>query len=228
MQALSGRIAELDLDANIHAFESGEQLLETMKSGLCPDICFMDIYLKALSGIETARIVREASPGAALIFTTSSPDFYAEGFDLGAVHYLLKPIDGEKLDAAFGRALSSAQAETRHIKVVVNRQTMKIRLADIIHIEATGKLCLIYKKHITDPLKTYIKLHDLEAQLSSPKFLRCHQSYIVNLDEVSAPTEDGCFLMRNGIKVPIRQRSCKAIISEYNEYYFDKSRRGLL
>lgn len=226
-KAISSLTDIMDLQADIYSFGSGEALLSSLDDGIYPGICFLDIYLPGLSGVETAKILMQKSPNTALIFTTSSPDFYAEGFELGAVHYLLKPIQKEKLEAAFNRALKSLKTETRNVELTVNRQQVKIKLSDILYAETQGKLCNIYEKHKAEPLKTYMKLDELESLLGSSRFLRCHQSYIVNLDEVASPTEDDCFLMTNGRKAPIRKRSSRAIISQYNDYYFDKARREL-
>ncbi len=59
------------------------------------DILFLDIYMEGASGIDAANILRGKGYNGTLIFTTTSREHYAEGFDLAAAHYLIKPITWE-------------------------------------------------------------------------------------------------------------------------------------
>lgn len=63
------------------------------------------------------------------------------------------------------------------------------------------------------------KLSEVEARLGDRRFLRCHQSYLVNMDHVYKADKD--FLMENGAVVPIRVRSRKALTEAYYRYFVE-------
>lgn len=227
-QALAAVIDETDLDAHFSCFASGEALLAALADGYTPSICFLDIYMTGVSGVVAAREVKKQHPRCALVFVTSSPEHMADGYDIGAVHYLIKPVDKNGVAAALQRSLQAVGREARYVALMINRQSRRVLLSDILYAETQAKCCYLYVKSSDEPLRAYLKLDELEALLSSTRFLRCHHSFIVNLAAVAAPTEDNCFLLSNGAKVPIRQRGRKEILAAYNEYHFERLRRGSL
>lgn len=150
----------------------------------------------------------------------------ADGFDIGAVHYLLKPVRHESVEIALSRAITAVGFEARYVELTVNRKPVRVLLGDILYAETQANYCHIFTKSHSEPLRVYMRLDELESLLSHKRFLRCHHSFIVNLDAVTAATEDGRFLLQNGAKAPIRQRGRKEILSAYNDYYFAWLRRG--
>lgn len=222
---LSAIVDNMDLDAEISAFSSGEQLLAAMDAGWVPTVCFLDVYLPKITGIDVARAVKKKHPRTSIVVITVSPDYMADGFEVGAVHYLLKPVSEEKVVEALQRALQIVHQQFRSVELLVNRQRCKVFLSDIIYAESQAKFCSVHVRHSDEPLRVYLRLDELEQSLSHPRFLRCHHSFIVNLDAISAPAEDGAlFLMQNGAHIPIRQRSRKEILALYNDYYFKRIR----
>lgn len=92
--------------AEIDFFVSGEELLSADTEY---DIIFLDIAMKKLSGIETAKRLRESSEKrggkkSIIVFITAFKDYMNEAFDVNAFHYLIKPVDGEKFSEVFSRA----------------------------------------------------------------------------------------------------------------------------
>lgn len=69
--------------------------------------------------------------------------------------------------------------------------------------------------------RIYAKLDDVERELDGHGFLRCHQSYIVNMEQVRVVEKD--FILTSGARVPIRQREAKAIREAYFEYVLDQA-----
>lgn len=222
---LSHIIENMDLDADITTFSSGEALLAAVDEGWVPTVCFLDVYLNQITGIDVARALKKKHPRTAIVLITSSPDHMADGFEIGAVHYLLKPASDDDVEEALHRALLVVDQQFRSVELIVNRQRCRVFLSDIIYAESQAKFCSVYLRNSDEPLRVYLRLDELEQTLSHPRFLRCHHSFIVNLDAISAPTEDGTlFLMQNGTFVPIRQRGRKETLALYNDYYFKRIR----
>ena len=81
----------------VSVFSEGEELLKRFKKEKFSAI-FLDIYMESISGVEAARKIRKKDKDVRLIFTTTSDEYFAEGFEVEATHYLLKPLDTKKID----------------------------------------------------------------------------------------------------------------------------------
>ena len=78
------------VDYEIAEYECGEDLLAGI-GGNPPDILFLDIEMKGLDGMETARELRKKNQDTVIVFVTAYPDFVFQGYEVRAFHYILKP-----------------------------------------------------------------------------------------------------------------------------------------
>ena len=92
-------MAHYDFTSEFSLFTSGEDFLANVQPDLY-DLCFMDIFMDGMNGVQTAEALRQIDPSCLVIFLTTSPDFFADGFRLRAWRYLLKPITPEQLAEA--------------------------------------------------------------------------------------------------------------------------------
>lgn len=186
---------------DIQRFESGEELLSHFVPGLF-HIIFLDIYLTGISGMDTAKIIREADPNCTLIFITVSSDHALDAFSVQADSYLVKPVDEEKMTKTLALCRQEFLKYSRYIEVTANYQSQRIPLVNIQYVEVFGKVTLLHLD--TSIVKTYMPLDEIERKLGGIPFLRCHRCYIVNMNYVDDLREQS-FLMRNGDSVPIRK-----------------------
>ncbi len=207
-------------NAIIMEYDSGEALLEVFAKEKF-EIVFMDVYMKSLSGIDTAREIRAIDPDCLLVFVTGSREFALDGFALNALHYLLKPINGEKIAEVFARAKKIKHQLQKYIEVLSDRITVKILVNSIQYVEVYDKACFIHKKD--EKLKTYLSLDELAQKLETDSFLRCHRSYIVNMQAIVS-VEENDFLLQSGVRVPIRQSEKRAIKQRYMDFLFAVAR----
>ncbi len=209
------------LDIEIEKFPSGEALLDSF-SDFPFQMVFLDIYLEGISGIEIAFKIREKDENCIIIFVTTSPDFRAEGFEVGAVHYLLKPAAYERVETALNRCRRFFDEAEKCFEITVERRIVKVRIRDVIYAEVYGKTVLIHT--IAGILKTYTTLSEIANLLEGEPFLICHRCYIVNMKFVSELLEAD-FLMENGEKIPIRKNGRQKIKDEYLQYIFNIIRK---
>lgn len=87
--------ADRGLCGQIDAFESAEQFLFTYQEDTSYDILLLDIQMKELDGVSLAKEIRKIDTRIQIIFITGLPDFIAEGYEVSALHYLIKPIQPE-------------------------------------------------------------------------------------------------------------------------------------
>lgn len=211
----------LQLDYTLSAFESGEDFLESVPTQKY-DLVFLDIYMKEKTGVDTARILRETDENCLIIFTTTSLDHALDGFEVGAVHYLVKPLNYEDVEVALDRCKQLfAQAE-KYIDVKTGHLATRILIKDIIFAEVYSNTVLIHTN--LEEIKAYIALDELAKLLPVDIFLRCHRSYIVNMNCI-ASQEGSDFILKNGTKIPIPRKELQQMRKCYTDYLFNCIRR---
>ena len=93
---LKSLLSSYSINYNIYEFSSGEELLDNYPQNL--DILIMDIQMKLINGMDTARKIREFDTNVEIIFMTSFPEFMQEGYEVKAYRYILKPISERKIE----------------------------------------------------------------------------------------------------------------------------------
>lgn len=214
---MSGRKETLQ----IKYFHQGEDLIEQYENGFPGfDLIFMDIYLNHLNGMEAARDIRRYDKKVGLIFLTSSSDFAIESYDVGADGYLLKPVNQARMEAVLDRFLEEQYPRISQSLLAVNGSFgRRIPYDDIMYIESRGmKLRIVCAEGGEYPIRK--KLAEVQAELTQPCFLKCNQSFIVNMDYITCADRD--FTMDNGDRIPIKVRERRQIRDQYFAYIVDR------
>lgn len=226
-RALAGCLASILSDRKLSGrplcFSSSDEMLEAMGNGTFP-INFLDIYMDGMNGVELARMIRERNPRAAIVFTTSSRDHMADGFDVGAVHYLTKPFGRADVEVALDRCLMLSNSAEPYLELRIQREIKKVMYSQILYIESQNRCCIVHT--LGDEIRSYIRLDQLQEQLKDPRFLRCHRSYIVNLDCIQS-IRGNDFLLISGIPIPLRREKRAEFKAAFENYYFEKTRSQL-
>ena len=204
-------------EADIQEFVSGESLLADIEEDyIWPDLIFLDIYMGALNGMETARRLRSMNVKAPIVFLTASPDFALESYEVEASGYLLKPAEEEQTNTLLRRLLKTDLR--KRIAVKCKRQFRYPFIDDMLYLESDRHTVTI---HMLDGSKlvTADKLGELEKKIGDDRFLRCHQSYLVNMEHI-VDVDDG-FVLRDRTTVPIRVRGRKEVVDQYNRFFME-------
>lgn len=220
LACLEEELGRRRMSAEIQVYESGEVLLA---AGQLPfQIYFLDIFMPNVSGVSVAKSLRQKDKDAAIVFITSSRDFYAEGFNVGAAHYLVKPFAKADIREALERCLRQVGEGERYIELTVNREKRRILFSELIWAESSDKICLLHLR--SGECRCYIRLDELEQMLDDSRFLRCHRSFLINMDETTE-MKKGSFYMITGEEIPTRQAERVRLRVEYENYLFEKMRR---
>lgn len=182
---IAEKIRLLFADAEIIQFKDGNSLLAYPGS---LDILFLDIQMKPIDGMETARKLRKAGNNVTIIFVTATEEYVYQAFDVGAFHYLVKPFKTGKFFEVLQKAVEERKEirlrkanETPSIFIKQGSMTHKIYLSEIIYAEVYNRKIIIHKK--TEDVEYYGKLTELEKK-AGEGFFRTHRAYLVNLDYV--------------------------------------------
>lgn len=201
------------IEYSICSYSSGKELIYDIQDGKNLDLIFLDIYIGNEFGISIAKQLREKiGYDGKIVFLTATVDFAVDSYDVEAVGYLLKPVHTQKLHMVMNKITKNLDADVYRIKQRNNIHTLKID--SIIYVESSNSRCIIHSYN-TDYV-IYKRLNDIEAELNNRRFLRCHQSYLVNMDYIK--NVDKQFELVNGDFVCIRQRNLKAIKQQYVDY----------
>lgn len=187
------------------------------------DLIFLDIEMPHFSGIDFLNAI-DKKP--LIIFTTAYENYAVEGFNLGAVDYLVKPIPFNRFLKAVTRAqqlfnpvatvvntTNLATVETSHDFMFVRAEyeNVKLNYCDILYIEGLKDYVKIYTTDNKYVL-TLISLIKLDAQLASKGFSRIHRSYIINIKHVTSIQKNKVIIVEK--RIPISE--------SYKNSFFEK------
>lgn len=198
----------------IRQFNSGKELLCAEEDF---DIIFLDIMMRGIDGMRTAKLLRERmKKEEILIFISASREYALEAFEVEAFWYLLKPVDEKKLRMVLQKIIGKTKKEMQEfILVSKERQKKKLFLDNIYYFEIRGRTIDV---HGADGIFTYYEqIGNLEKMLQKKSFFRCHKSYLVNLKYVESYTRQE-ILMDNGERIMIAKRRYEAFCQEILAY----------
>lgn len=210
-----------DEQHSIDLFTSGELFLKRYATGAY-QIIFLDYYMDGMTGMEVARAVRAAEDPCKIVFTTNSPDFALEGYEVSADGYLVKPYAYETFASTMKRVMPQDQL---YLEICAGRTMKKVLLAHILWCEADAHRITIHttERENLAVQMNYAQIHD---QLSVyPQFLECYRGCMVNMDQIRRI--DGLdFVLYSEERVPIRQREFGTIKQKFLNYLFEKARNS--
>lgn len=207
------------LSFTVSVFPSSKDLLRVLPARNF-SLLFLDIFLDKTNGMELARHIRSLGFDVPIIFTTMSRDFAVESYEVNALYYIVKPVTGEKLAAAMKKTVENLTARQHCLEVVSGRETLRVCFQDILYAEAFGNQIILHT--LQGDLPTYQSLNTLLKQ-SGDSFLRCHRSFLVNMDYIKKVDKKD-FVLTSGDRVPIRTNGRAQAIEQYNRYFTNRLR----
>ena len=197
-------------------YENGVDLLHDVEDDMWFDIVFLDIYMNDLLGIDVAHKLRSLGYRGHIIFLTATADFAVDSYEVEALGYLLKPQSFEKLSQVMDRAIRTMTTNTYLVKN--HSKIIRVPYHEILYAESMNSKCIMHCCN-DQSYVIYKRLTTIEHELNDKRFLRCHQSYLVNMDHIHQV--DSQFTLVTGDTVAIRQRDLKSI-RQAVLHYLDK------
>lgn len=206
---------EHGLVAITHVYSDG---LDFIRSTENHDIVFLDIQMKTLDGLETARFLRKIGKESILIFVTNMAQFAIKGYEVDALDFIIKPATKESiayvLDKAMKR-LSESSSNTFSLKTPDG--TVIVSENEISYVEVFDHN-LVY--HTTKGEYTVRgRLSDVQEKLNPERFVVCNRSFLVNLRYVSNITSD--YLMIGDTRISISKSHRKELMQRFSSFLGD-------
>ena len=183
---------------HIDVFPSGESLLFQYEDTKY-QILLLDIEMGGMSGLEVARRVRGEEGRAEIIFITSHFEFSGEGYEVDALHYLVKPVSREKLKAVLTKAAQRLSLAPPSLVIVCNNETIKLYESDILYIESFLHYISIHTASCEYRIKANISAF---KERLSDDFYQIHRSYLASLKHIVKISRTAVW-MDNGIQLPL-------------------------
>ena len=166
----------------IRTFASAEAFLFEYEEDKAYDILLLDVEMKNMNGIELAKRIRKDNNRAEIIFITSHFEFVGEGYEMDALHYLIKPISVEKLTQVLTKAAEKLSVEPPSVVISCEGETVKLYEADILYVESFLHYIVIHTKDNEYKIKENISVFENKV---SDVFYRIHRSYLVSLKYIT-------------------------------------------
>ncbi|WP_040191464.1 LytR/AlgR family response regulator transcription factor [Clostridium culturomicium] len=207
-----------EIDLYIDTFKCGEDLISAVKSTeKIYDLIFLDILMPTLNGIDTAKEIRTFNKDVAIVFLTSTIEYALTGYDVHALNYLLKPAKDDKIRNII-KNMEKYNKEA-FFTLTHNHQVYKINLSNVNYFEVTNRTVHINTvvEDNLENIRFYKKLEDLKMELKEFNFVRCHRSYLINLNNVKAVSRTEVEFL-NEVTAPVSRihyTEVKKLFSDY-------------
>ncbi|MGZ9585482.1 LytR/AlgR family response regulator transcription factor [Paenibacillus marinisediminis] len=162
---------------SIKAFSSAEAFLFHYAEDKSFDILLLDIEMGAMDGVALAKEVRKSDEAVQIVFITGYSDYISEGYDVSALHYLMKPVHKEKVFEILDRAMQKMKKNERVLILESSGEMVRIPLYEIRYLEVRQNYVTIHARKDYTVKKT---LGEFEAEVDE-RFFRVGRSFIVNL-----------------------------------------------
>lgn len=196
----------------IKAFPSAEAFLFRYEDDKDLDILLLDIEMGGMDGVRLAKEVRGDNETLQIVFVTGYSDYITEGYEVSALHYLLKPVRKEKLFEVLDRAARRIRKNEKTLVLELSGETVRVPLYEIRYLEVYRNYVTIHAKRDYTVKRT---LGEFEIILDD-RFFRTGRSFIVNLTYIRRVTRTQ-IILADGTEIPLPrgqyERVNRAIIS---------------
>lgn len=170
---------------NVKMFPSAESFLFNYEDESDYDILLLDIEMGAMDGVTLAKRLRKDNETVQIIFITGFSDYISEGYEVAALHYLMKPLKEDKLCSVLNRAIDKLSKNEKVLIFETGNEIVRIPVYQIKYAEVFGNYVTI---HALSELTVKMTLNELENMLDE-RFYRVGRSSIINLTQINRVTK---------------------------------------
>lgn len=179
------------------------------------DIILMDIKMKHMDGMETAEKIRRYDPAVLIIFITTMAQYAIKGYEVDALDFVLKPITYSQFSQKMQKALAMLKkGEDKFLLLPQEDRKERVSTNEILFIEVRN-----HYLHVVTGRTTYVmrySMQEIEKELQDYHFVRCNNSYLVNLKNVTGVQKDSVLVGTH--ELPISRPKKKLFLKALSDY----------
>ena len=206
---------ERQAGVQVQQFTSAENFLFHYAEDKDWDILLLDIEMGAMDGVTMAKRVRQDNEAVQIVFITGFADYISEGYDVSALHYLMKPVKQDKLFAVLDRAVAAMRKTERVILLPVGGEMLRLPVGHVQYVEAFSHTVAIVTG--TDTIQVKMPISEIEKMLGDG-FIRSHRSYLVGLRHIARLSKTEVVL-DNGKSLPLSRSAAAPVHKAFISYY---------
>ncbi len=204
---------ENEIHFEIEAFNDGKDIMDANDRSF--DVIFFDVEMPKVNGMDAAKFIREKDKNVVIVFITNLAQYAIQGYSVGALDFVLKPINYYSFSLRLNRALERVKnKETANVIITTAEGMKRLNTGKIYYVEIVNRMLHYHTKD-----GEYIvrgTMQDAEADLKDYHFVRCNYWYLVNLRYVSAIQKNIVFVADS--KLEISRRNKSAFVKAVTDY----------
>jgi len=208
---------ENNINFDVYSFEDGDEIASFYEAKY--EVILLDIEMKRLDGMSTAKKIREFDRDVIIIFITNMPQYAIKGYEVKALSFLIKPVPFFAFSQEMNDAIDKiSKTKEKSVLLTTENGVVKLNIFDILYIETMKHYLIIHTKDEIHTIK--LPLKRMEEELKEGSFFRCNNCYLVNLDEVTGVKGD--FVIVNGHELKISRPRKKDFMEALAEHFGGK------
>lgn len=207
---------ENNIFVNVTIFNDSFDLIESKKFNY--DIFLLDIQLPHINGMDVGKKIREENSNTVIIFITNLANFAIQGYSVGALDFILKPVSYNTFSFRFKNACNLVQTiMKRNVTLVLDGKLRSIDSNEILYFEIMDHKIVVHTLKKT--YFAYGTLKEIEKSLSnvSSMYERCNSCYLVNLYNIKEIDKDSVLI--GNVSLKISKNKKKNFIKKYRESF---------
>jgi DNA-binding LytR/AlgR family response regulator len=216
-QQVSEYIAQYGEENGIHfeveEFHDGKEIMEADRRSF--DIIFFDIEMPKVNGMNAAQYIRERDENVIIVFITNLSQYAIQGYSVGALDFVLKPINYYGFSLRLNRALDRVKKKETTDVIITTAEGMKrLDTGDIYFVEIVNRMLHYHTKSGEYVVRG--TMQSAEEALMDYHFVKCNYWYLVNLKYVSEIQKNTVFVA--DMKLEISRRNKSAFVKAVTDY----------
>ncbi len=201
------------LSLDLETFPSGDSFLFHWPNMKNLDLLLLDIEMEGLNGVKLSKILREEKSPLQIVFITGFMDYIEMGYDVDALHYLLKPIDSLKFQKVLDKAYARRESDKDYLSFETKDEFVRLSMDQILYLEVDGNYLTIHTSDRDYQIKSSLK--QMEDQVDA-RFFKIYRSILVNIKYIRSSKKDR-LILKNGLELPLARGKYR----ELNQYIID-------
>lgn len=202
---------------DISKYQDGDEIATYYESKY--DIILLDIEMKRLDGMSTAKIIREFDKEVIIIFITNMPQYAIKGYEVKALSFLLKPVPYFAFSQEITDSITKIEShQAKSLLLTTKEGVVRVNIFDIYYVETMKHYLIVHEKNGSHTVKMPLKR--IEEELKESSFFRCNNCFLVNLDEVKGVVDD--FVIVNDTELKISRPRKKEFLEALAKHFGGK------